>query len=141
MLAALSPASRWTASSIEIDRAGPTYTVDTLRELAGEAGMDEPVLIMGQDALEDLPNWREPDQLVALATFAVAVRGEEARNPAALDELVPGLGERVTWLDMPLVPVSATQVRKLAAAGTPLGGFVPASVEAYIKEHGLYTSA
>ncbi|MCH7699722.1 MAG: nicotinate (nicotinamide) nucleotide adenylyltransferase [Chloroflexi bacterium] len=128
----------WRASTAEIDRPGPTYTVDTLRELHARQDGDNFTLIVGQDALEDLPNWHEPTRLLELADLAVAVRGGRRLPPEELDSLVPGLSGRVTWLSMPPVPFSATQVRSLASSGAPLSGFVPKSVEAYIREHQLY---
>ncbi len=131
----------WRASTVEIDRSGPTYTVDTLEELQARHEGDDFTLIVGQDALEDLPNWREPKRILELADFAVAARGGRALSPEELDGLVPGLSARVTWLNMPLMPFSATQVRSLAARGTPLPGFVPEGVEAYISEHRLYRAS
>ena len=128
----------WRASTAEIDRPGPTYTVDTLRELHARQAGDSFILIVGQDALEDLPNWHEPTRLLELADLAVAVRGSRRLPPEDLDSLVTGLSGRVTWLSMPLVPFSATQVRSLASNGAPLSGFVPKSVEAYIREYQLY---
>jgi nicotinate-nucleotide adenylyltransferase len=128
----------WLASTVETDRSGPTYTVDTLRELEAEQAGDSFTLIIGQDALEDLPNWHEPTRLLELAGLAVAVRGGPKLSPREMDSLVPGLSRRVTWLNMPLMPFSATQVRSLAARDTPLSGFVPQAVEAYIGEHQLY---
>ncbi len=131
----------WLASTVEIDRSGPTYTVDTLRELQARQGGDSFTLIIGQDALEDLPNWHEPARLLELADLGVAARGVRTLTPEELDGLVPGLSGRVTWLHMPLMPVSATQVRSLAASGAPLSGFVPECVEAYISEHQLYRAS
>ena len=128
----------WRASTAEIDRPGPTYTVDTLKELHARQDSDSFTLIVGQDALEDLPNWHEPTRLLELADLAVAVRGGRRLPPEELDSLVPGLSGRVTWLSMPPVPFSATQVRSLASSVAPLSGFVPKSVEAYIREHQLY---
>lgn len=125
----------WETSEIEIQRKGPTYTVDTLEAL--EAG-PEYTLILGQDALEDLPNWHQPERLISLAKLAVAVRGESRQDSSELDQILPGLSKRVVWLDMPLIPFSATQVRRLAEDGTPISGFVPDAVEAYIKKHHLY---
>ncbi len=128
----------WNASRVEIDQAGPTYTVDTLRELHAQHEGDSFTLILGQDALEDLPNWHEPAPLIELARLAVAARGGDPPPDEQLNQLVPGLAERVTWLDMPLIPFSATQVRDLASRGIPLSGMVPEGVEDYIKEHDLY---
>ncbi len=128
----------WRASTAELDRSGPTYTVDTLDELQALHKGDDFTLIVGQDALEDLPNWHEPTRLLELADVAVAARGGPVFSAEELERLLPGLSRRVTWLKMPLMPFSATQVRSLAVRGTPLPGFVPQGVEAYIREHRLY---
>ncbi len=128
----------WSVSTIELERKGPTYSVDTLEELRELHKDDDVILLLGQDALEDLPNWHEPERLIQLTTLAVAVRGDRSQTKPELEALLPGLSQRVTWLDMPRLPFSATQVRTLASKGTPLVGFVPAAVEAYIREHHLY---
>ena len=128
----------WSVSTIELEREGPTYSVDTLEELRESHIDDDVTLLLGQDALEDLPNWHEPERLIQLTTLAVAVRGDRRQTAPELEALLPGLSKRVTWLDMPQLPFSATQVRTLASKGTPLEGFVPAAVEAYIREHHLY---
>ncbi len=130
----------WRTNTIELEREGPTYAVDTVEALHSERKDDGLVLILGQDALRDLPNWREPERLIQLVELAVAPRGERVENALELEALLPGLSSRVTWLDLPPVPVSATLVRKLAAQGTPLSGFVPPDVEAYIREHSLYAA-
>lgn len=128
----------WRTSTAEIDRSGPTYTVDTMDELHALHEGDSFTLIVGQDALADLPNWHEPTRILELANLAVAERGDPVSSPEELDRRLPGLSRRVTWLNMPLMPFSGTQVRILAARGTPLPGFVPEGVEAYIREYGLY---
>ena len=130
----------WHTSTMELEREGPTYTVDTAEALHREHEDGCLVLILGQDALHDLPNWHEPERLIQLVKLAVAPRGERVETEQELEGLLPGLSSSVTWLDLPLVPVSATLVRKLAAQGTPLDGFVPADVEAYIREHSLYAA-
>ena len=125
-------------SLAEIERSGPSYSIETLAELQRNEPGSELFFLLGLDALEDLPNWREPARLIELATLAVAARG--GRRPAAeeLDRLVPGLSKRVVWLEMPHIDVSATELRRLAAEGAALRDRTPASVEAYIREHRLY---
>lgn len=126
------------ASQLEVDRPGPSFSVDTLRELQKqhpEAGL---VFIVGQDALEDLANWREPRALLELATLAVAKRGEQEPALDALERALAGVSERVVWLEMPRIDISATDVRRRVAGGRSIRYLVPAAVEAYITEHGLY---
>ena len=127
-------------STLEADRGGPSYSVETLARLARECPTWEIHFVMGLDALLDLPNWREPARLVSLATLAVAVRGGERLAGAELKELSPGLDTRVVWLDMPDIEISATDVRRRAGEGASLAGLVPALVERYVLEQGLYQS-
>jgi nicotinate-nucleotide adenylyltransferase len=116
---------RFAADGREVRRAGPSYTVDTLRELHSE-GHAEIVLVLGSDALADMPKWREPEQLPRLARIVVA-------------EKDPGDGtggfERV---DMPLLRISSTAIRDRVGRGLPIRYLVPQAVEAFIREHGLY---
>ena len=120
----------------EIERIGPTYTVDTLRELHAE-GMDDVILILGSDALADMPAWREPDVITALARLAVAPKGADEGEQAWLAGQV-GLERAPLIVDMPPLPVSSTLVRARIRAGEAVRYLVPEAVEAYIREHGLY---
>lgn len=113
----------------EVERPGPSYTVDTLRELRDE-GETDLVLILGGDALADLPAWREPEAILALARLAVAPRaGEPVEAPA---------GARVTVLAMPPLAVSSTLVRERIRAGEPVDDLLPAAVAAHVRARGLY---
>jgi nicotinate-nucleotide adenylyltransferase len=123
-------------SDIELRRAGPTYTADTLDELAGERLDDEFYFIVGTDALADLPNWHEPERIVQHAMLAVAVRDWHDVDVETLG--VPGLASRVVRFDMPRVDVSSTAIRAAVAAGENIDDLVPAAVARYIAEHGLY---
>lgn len=123
-------------SDIELQRAGPTYTADTLDALAGERLDDEFWFIIGADALADLPNWRDPERIVRHATIAVA-----PRNGAALDRAVaavPALAGRIEPFPLPSVDVSSTEIRRRVGTGEPIGDLVPEAVARYIAHHGLY---
>ena len=121
--------------TLELDRPGPSYTVDTLEALRAARPGDELFFIAGEDALADLPNWVRPQRILELATLAVARR---EGVPQAAGERLPGLSERVVRLKMPLVDVSATEIRERVRRGEPIGEMVPPAVAAYIREHGLY---
>ena len=125
-------------STLEIEREGPTYTVETLAALKERYPEGDLFFLLGQDALADVPNWHDPERLIALATMAVAARGEERRSLAALDRLVPSLSGRVTWIEMPHLEISATELRRRAAAGQSLRYVTPGAVARYIKEQRLY---
>ena len=123
---------------IEVERQGPSYSVDTLAELRRRAPERALYFLLGQDALFDLPAWREPAKLIEVAQLAVTTRGEARPTREALEQLVPGLAARVVWVKMPQVDVSATMLRELAAQGRSLRSLVPPRVDAYIRERGLY---
>ena len=126
------------ASRAEIDREGASYTVDTLRQLAGEHPGGELVLLLGADRAQSFPQWREPGEILTLATLAVTRRdgvGEEKVRGAL--EGLPG-AERVRFFDMPSIEVSSTIVRERVAARRPYRFFVPARVADRIDELGLY---
>ncbi len=118
-----------------MDRPGPSYTAETLEVLRAARPGDELFLVLGEDALADLPHWVRPERILELATLAVA-RREGVQRASAVR--LSGLSERVIWLKMPLVPVSATEIRERVRRGLPVGELVPPVVEAYIREHGLY---
>ncbi|HXF52386.1 MAG TPA: nicotinate-nucleotide adenylyltransferase [Dehalococcoidia bacterium] len=129
-------------SSIEIDRAGPSYTVDTLATLRAERPEGELYFIVGEDALFDLPNWKDPARIVSLALVAVARRGPESRldglTAGEAERLVPGLGGRLVRVDMPVIGVSATDLRARLRRGASVRYLVPEAVERYIAERRLY---
>jgi nicotinate-nucleotide adenylyltransferase len=130
------------ASAVEVERAGPSYTIDTVRALRGEYGPDADLfLITGADAVRDLPAWREPDALLALlAGIATAARPGTDRQ-AVLGALPAPWAARVTFIAMPALDISATDVRARAANGRSIRYLVPAPVAALIDAHGWYRAA
>ena len=128
---------RFDVSELEVRRDGPSYIWETLAQL-GEGG-DELFLILGADALIDLPTWREPREIVRLARIAVAGRpGWDDATVATAAASVEGLPERIVALDMPLIEVSSTDLRARARRGEPLRYLVPDAVATYVRERALY---
>lgn len=127
-------------STQEVEREGPSYTVDTLESLHQQYGPGlELYFILGEDALHDLPNWRDPARIISLAWLAVAPRPVEGGTAtAALEATVPGLSERIVPLPMPTIDISSTTLRERAGAGLSLRYLVPLAVEEYIRRHDLY---
>jgi nicotinate-nucleotide adenylyltransferase len=127
-------------STIETERDGPSYTVETLAAFAERHSGSALYFIVGEDALADLPNWVEPERIIELATLAVAHRA--GREPADAGwRNVPGIERRVTWLEMEPLPISACDIRRRIGAGESVEGLLLPAVEAYIREHGLYGCA
>jgi nicotinate-nucleotide adenylyltransferase len=137
--AAVASDSRIGVSRADADREGPAYTVELLRELRAGAPDDELTFIVGGDMAHSLPDWREPEQVLALARVAVAERGDARRAEIArrLDGLA-GARERVGFFDMPRIDISSSLIRARAAAGQPIRYLVPEPVLGYIERAGLY---
>ena len=128
-------------STIELDRDGPTYTTDTLRELAGEGG--DWWFILGSDALGDLPHWREPATIVAQVRLALAWRpgSGELEIPQETLRAVPGIESRIDEVEMPLLEISSTDLRERVRDGRPTDFLLTPAVRAVIDELGLYASS
>lgn len=128
--AAIGGDPRFEADDLELRRAGPSYTVDTLRELAARHPGDELVLLIGADNLREIPGWREPAEILRLARVAVLSRDGAGVPP---DAPIPAPAVAV-----PRVDVSATEVRRRAAAGETIRYLVPDAVRALVERRGLY---
>jgi nicotinate-nucleotide adenylyltransferase len=130
-------------SRVEVDRAGPSYTVDTLAALAaGErAAGREPdlTLILSAESFTGLPAWHEPRRLFGLARIAVVPRaGLEAPDDAWIERHFPGVHARMERLAGPRIRLSATEIRERVAAGRSIRYLVPDAVIGYIGDHALY---
>ncbi|TAJ07732.1 MAG: nicotinate (nicotinamide) nucleotide adenylyltransferase [Planctomycetota bacterium] len=133
----------WSTWSVELERDGPSYTVDTLRELARVRGHARGLhLILGGDNLALFPRWREVGALLELAQPIVVARRAAAR--AALDELRASLAPpafarlEAGFLDVEPVDLSATELRARIAAGADVSADLPPGVAAHIRARGLY---
>jgi nicotinate-nucleotide adenylyltransferase len=129
---------RFEVSDLEVNRPGPSYTVDTLSELHSKAPDNELFLIVGGDIAAGLAEWHEPERVLALSTLAIAERSGTPRG--AVDEALEGLdgGDRARFFQMPTIGISSTLVRDRVRAGLPLRYLVPEPVESYIADRGLY---
>ena len=122
--AAIADESRFRVSRAEVDREGPSFTVDTLESLRGEG---ELFLILGSDAYADFDRWREPERIRELANVVLAARPGAPNAPAGM-----------RMLDAPLMDISSRELRARAARGRSLRYLVPEAVLRYIEEHRLY---
>ncbi len=125
-------------SRVDLDRPGPHYTVDMLMRLQQEHPGAELVFLMGGDSLAEFLHWRDPAGIVQRAWLAVMRRPGYEPDLAALEQAVPGLRERLLWIDAPLLDIASSDLRRRVREGLPLRYLVPPPVEAYIREHRLY---
>jgi nicotinate-nucleotide adenylyltransferase len=127
-------------SGLEIEREGPSYAAETLAALREQLAADsEMFFILGQDSLADLPNWWQPQRIISLARLAVAARTAwEPDQADALETELPGISQRLVWLDMPRIDISSTAVRERVRRRLSFRYWVPPAVEEYIRQHGLY---
>jgi len=136
--------ARFAVDPIEIERAGLSYTVETVEALRGRFPGDELVLLLGTDVLATFARWREPRRIASLARVAILHR---AVNGGAVEKAaVVGAVRAVTGDDLPApvvldtrrVDVSSTEIRERARDGRSLHGYVPDAVARYVREHALY---
>ena len=130
-------------SAMEIERTGPSYTVDTIAELQSQSGDGTQLFfILGWDSLAELPQWREPSRLIKMCYLVAVPRpGYPPPDLNSLEAVIPGLARRVTLLDKPEIDISASAVRDRVARGLSISHLVPEPVERYIREHELYAAA
>jgi nicotinate-nucleotide adenylyltransferase len=126
-------------STLEIERGGPSFTVDTLRALHGSREGDDLTFIVGGDMASSLPSWQEPEAVLELARIAVAEREEHRRHEIA--ERVAslrGAAEQVVFFSMPRLDISSSDIRRRIAEGRPVRWLMPGEVCDEIERRGLY---
>ncbi|WP_423817289.1 nicotinate-nucleotide adenylyltransferase [Rothia nasimurium] len=129
---ATAPNPTFTVSRVDVDRDGPTYTIDTLRDLKAQRPNAELFFITGADAMSQITTWKDADQMWDLATFVAVTRpGHELEVP----EEAAG---RVHVLEIPAMAISSTAVRDRARNELPVWYLVPDGVVQYIKKYNLY---
>ena len=127
-------------STVDVERAGSSYTVDTIADLQGQIGAeDELFLILGWDSLAELPEWQEPSRLITMCRLLVVPRpGYPRPKLKSLKASIPDISQRVMLLDKPEIDISASNIRDRLAKGLSVHHLVPKPVNEYIKEHRLY---
>jgi nicotinate-nucleotide adenylyltransferase len=126
---------RFTVSRVDIDRGGPTYTIDTLRDLHRLRPDTDLYFITGADALNDIFTWRDVDELFELAHFVGCTRPGYTMDEADLGDIPR---DRVTILEIPALAISSTECRERRAKGEPVWYLVPDGVVQYITKYRLY---
>jgi len=124
---------RFTVSRVDIDRDGPTYTVDTLRDLRAQYPHDELFFISGADAVAQIVSWKDKDELWNLAHFIGVSRPGHELSLSGLSD------EHVSLLEVPALAISSTDCRSRVSRGHPVWYLVPDGVVQYIAKHRLYT--
>jgi nicotinate-nucleotide adenylyltransferase len=129
---------RLAVSRIELERPGPSYTVDTLRTLHERSPEHDLTFIVGGDMAHSLPTWHDPEGILRLARLGVAERAEVRR--ADIAERLSGLAgsDHVAFFDMPRIDVASSDLRRRVAAGRSIRYLVPDAVASYIEREGLY---
>lgn len=131
----------FTVSRVDIDRPGPTFTVDTLRVLRSRLGMGpELFFITGADAILDILTWKEPAQALELCCFIAARRPgfPLGRLQSALGGLYETFRQRIHLLEVPALAISSTDIRERVRRGAPIRYLVPEAVQDYIEKNTLY---
>lgn len=131
---------RFSVSRIEIDRGGPTYTVETLQELrrTAEEGVDL-FFVTGADAMLEILQWKDPEEVLTEAHFIAATR--PGYDLARFERRAPTSHPNVSVMQIPALAISSTDIRERVATGLPVRYLLPDAVVTYIRKSGLYRSA
>lgn len=137
---ALQDEPRFKVCRVEMDRPGPHYTVETLRLLQAEYPQAAFTFLMGGDSLRDLPGWREPAEILRLTSLGVMRRPGDTIDLPALEQRLPGLRERLRFLEAPLLEISSRQIRQRVQQGRAFRYYLPSAVYVFLQQHSLYRS-
>ena len=127
---------RFRVSRVDIDRTGPTYTVDTLRLLADANRDSELFFVTGADAMLEIFHWKDPDEVLGLAHFIAATR--PGYDLARFEHDASTRHPNVSVMNVPALAISSTDIRERVASGRPIRYLVPEGVKSYIEKAGLY---
>ena len=126
-------------STIEIERPGPHYTLDTIRVLSKGHPSADLILLLGGDSLRDLPTWHRPADLVAAChQIGVMRRPGDSIDMASLEKKIPGLKSKVKFVEAPLLEIASSEIRRRATHGLPFRYYLLPAVYQYIQEYHLY---
>jgi len=139
---AILPNLHFELSDVEVERSGPSYTIDTMVELKNRLGAQADLFfILGCDALAQFPEWKEPSKLIQLCKLVVVPRANLALpDLEGVERRIPGITDRVSYVATPIIDISSSQIRERVARGLSIRHLVPDKVEEYIAKHRLYLS-
>ena len=123
---------------VDIGRVGPSYTKDMLATLKERLASSELIFLMGSDSLRDLQNWNDPTRILELAEIGVATRPDVEVDLEEVYQSLPAARGRVAIVEIPLIGVSSSDLRRRVAVGEPITFQVPSAVERYIHDNQLY---
>jgi len=127
-------------SNIEIERPGPHYTLDTVQIFSEQYPKADLILLLGGDSLRDLPAWHRPADLVAAChQIGVMRRPGDSIDMVELSTKIPGLKDKVKFVEAPLLEIASSEIRRRAAQSLPFKYYLLPAVYQYIQEHNLYT--
>jgi nicotinate-nucleotide adenylyltransferase len=126
-------------STIEIDRPGPHYTIDTLQILRTQFPLVDFALLIGGDSLRDFPGWHRPLDIVAAChIIGVMRRPGDTIELDTLERILPGLGEKIRFVEAPQLEIASSAIRRRIAEGGHYRYYLPESVYEYIQQNSLY---
>jgi nicotinate-nucleotide adenylyltransferase len=137
---AVGPNPYFEVSLIELERSGPSYSVDTVSALRKEHGHGAGLyFIIGPDALSEFHRWKDPERLAGLCQLIAVKRPNSVKaDLRELEMTIPAIRSRIRWIDVPEIGISSTQIRERVRVGASIRYLVPPEVERYIYEHHLY---
>lgn len=125
-------------SRMEIERAGPHYTIQTLEKVIESDSSREVFLLMGADSVAELTTWRDPERLLALAQVVAVNRAGDQPDLSHVSALLESTGRIIRTVEMPAMGISASDIRARVASGKSIRFLTPRPVEMYVKQHKLY---
>lgn len=131
---------RFALSRVDLDRPGPHYSVEMVQLLQAQFPDTPLIFLIGSDSLRDLPKWSRPGELIERVRLGVMPRPGSVPDLVRLESEIPGIRERVDWIDAPQIEISASALAQRVDAGLSIRYQTPDAVRAYIEEHQLYRS-
>ncbi|MBZ0298217.1 MAG: nicotinate-nucleotide adenylyltransferase [Anaerolineae bacterium] len=131
---------RFELSRVDLDRAGPHYSLDTVRIVRQQYPQAEIYFVMGGDSLRDLPEWHRPTEFIQLCKLAVMSRPGAEVSPDMHEAVLPGLAQRVVMIAAPQIEISSTDIAQRLSEGRSVRYLLPDSVRAYVQQNHLYAT-
>lgn len=141
LLRAIEPDERFEMTNVDLDREGPHYSAETLEILSRQYPTAELFFLMGSDSFRDLPTWYEPLRLFDHARLLVGKRPNSMFDEEYLWSALPPARTKTEFVDIPLIEISSTEIRKRRSERLPIDYLTPRTVQHYIETHGLYLDA